>query len=275
MFDAAQHTELLKRQDYEAIDTSLRTFIDQERNHAAVDWMNAGASLGHALLLYHSIRNAAKESTGTVLSTTEFEAAFQKFVLLMLRVAQDVNAIRFIHGTELRCDLFRTLFAKILAWFKKFDGRAWPAPGKVADRLETLGCVREPEVLPSPAWVTSCEPARVLWFGGHISFGAPAPLTVNACRATKSMIHEVRKTTRDAFLSGLRAIEAGEDQRVAWTTFFTERTSESFYPTSPPSPPPSPLSTRDEDRPVSEDEGRAGRKGEGTGAVPVTVVARR
>jgi hypothetical protein len=182
---------------------TLTRAIDYERNPAAVDWcLHMGVKMGAVPMLYKSARNAMKWTKwGRVPTTDEMTHGLMLCLLLLVRVAQDVQTCVSDLGRMDRAFVFRAFHDKVRTWLEPWGqdtlSRAMPAAGHLLQEwLTERNLSGEP--LPNPAWATAFSVPMLL--GTTFTFGCPAPEDVAAferCRTLWVTRQEVAGRVQD------------------------------------------------------------------------------
>ena len=162
---------------FDGVMSALTRVIDHDRNPAAVDWcMDVSLRVGVVPVLYKAARNAMKWTKwGRVPTTDELTSGLMLCLLLLLRVAQDVQACVSDMGRADRVFVFKSFHDKVASWLLPWgqDTLSRALPSAVA-RLQSWLVAREAadEPWPSPAWATAFSVPVLL--GTTFTFGTPA-----------------------------------------------------------------------------------------------------
>jgi hypothetical protein len=162
---------------FDGVMSALTRVIDHDRNPAAVDWcLDVSLRVGVVPVLYKSARNAMKWTKwGRVPTSEELTSGLMLCLLLLLRVAQDVQACVSDLGRADRVFVFRAFHDKVASWLLPWgqDTLSRALPGAVA-RLQAWLATRDTteEPWPSPAWATAFSVPVLL--GTTFTFGTPA-----------------------------------------------------------------------------------------------------
>jgi hypothetical protein len=193
-----------------AVVAALDSALDAGRDPAAVDWcLDAGLRGGHVAPLYKAARNALKwATTGRVPTGAEVAFGLYLALVLLLRVAQDVQACVSDLGRTDRACVYDAFRAKVAAWVGSWPVWALPPDVRpVADRVAAWAAARAgcDVPWPSPAWVAAFKTPTLV--GTTFTFAAPSASDVAAFARCQTL-----PDTRAEVTDRLRAVlEAAAD----------------------------------------------------------------
>lgn len=203
-------------QDYGMVVPLLRLHMETFRNSDAVSWAEACANDGHVPIAIHVVRNILKSKYGPVPNVESIHYAFRISLLILLRTVQDIHGMRHSLGHVVDEGVYRIVRDKLLSWLSS-------VPQHLVPKLsETIASLRQnhPHVLKdtfsiSPYWIGS---VKLSWtsvlMGGHIDYGTPASVSINAWNRDESFSH-VRRDRRDI---ALKMLESCKD--LEWGVLF-------------------------------------------------------
>ncbi len=180
---------------------TLDTAIDVGRDPKGMDvCLVAALDQGHVVALYKLTRNGLKWfKWGAVPCSTELTSAFVHALVLLLRVAQDVQACVTDLGRPDRAWVYHSFLNKVGAWVAAWPPASAPPIHEVADKVRawTTGLV----TWPNPAWAASFQAPIV---GVTFKFVRPRPEDVAAfdrCRTLDATRADVASRLHEALLS--------------------------------------------------------------------------
>ena len=171
---------------------TLDTAIDVQRDPRAMDaCRHAAMAQGHVLALYKLARNGLKWSTvGAVPTTDGLATAVVQGIVLLLRVAQDVQACITDLGRPDRAWVYLEFLKKVRAWIGAWPPSALPSM-EVVD-LQVQDWVTHIAEWPNPAWAASFQCPAVI--GTTFRFARPKQEDVAAferCKTLPGTRHDV------------------------------------------------------------------------------------
>ena len=179
--------------------TLLDTAIDVIRDPKAMDVCRMAAlDQGHVVALYKLVRNGLKWSkTGMVPCTDALAATFVHAMVLLLRVAQDVQACVTDLGRPDRAWVYHAFLKKVQAWVAAWPPSALPPLLTVAREVQAwTGSLSS---WPNPAWAASFQCPTLI--GVTFMFTRPKQEDVAAferCRTLTATREEVAARLHDA-----------------------------------------------------------------------------
>lgn len=159
----------------------LHNALDVNREPAAVDWcLEAGVERGEIIPLYKLVRNAVKWAHGgRVPTTAELFFGVLTALMLLVRVAQDVQACVTDLGRPELAWVYGAFLNKVRMWLSAWPATALPSVHKVTSDLVAWCTQSSDNEMPSPAWVTAFT--RPTFVGNTFSFCDPTPADVAVC----------------------------------------------------------------------------------------------
>lgn len=203
-------------QDYNLVVPMLRLHTDTFRNSEAVSWAEECANEGHVPIAIHVVRNILKSKYGPVPNVESIHFAFRISLLILLRTVQDVHGMRHSLGHVVDEGVFRIIRDKLLSWLSSVPQHLVPKLSETVDSLKQ----NHPDILKdtfsiSPYWIGSVKLAWTsVLMGGHIDYGTPASVSINAWNRDESFSHvrRDRKVVANQMLDMCQGLE--------WNVFF-------------------------------------------------------
>jgi hypothetical protein len=213
LLDTEAVLELLSAEKYASAVQRLRLQLEAF-NPACVDFLRGQAA--HVVAGYLDARNMM-HLQGRVPSSADVNTALTQGLMLLVRVAQDVDACAMVLAKDNVEGVLRAFFNKVITWLRAMrdrlkGGTAWwmalaPACDIVSLRVrDGLGGV---PCLPPPSWVPFFSQSS-LPFTTHFYFGDANDVTRAACAVNAEKIREVRNAAAGRFLDALRRMETWE-----------------------------------------------------------------
>jgi hypothetical protein len=181
--------------------TTLTLAIDSARDPKALDVCQMAAlHHGHVVALYKLARNGLKwSSTGAVPSTGALAAGVVHAMILLLRVAQDVQACVTDVGRTERAWVFPVFLAKVKKWILDWPPAALPALEDVAARVQEWTDTMA--AWPNPAWAAAFQ---VYWMSNTFLFVRPSSEDVATFERNRTLDmtrHDVAQRLQEALLT--------------------------------------------------------------------------
>lgn len=193
---------------------ALDSGLSVARDPRVLLWcMHQGLGSGHVVVLYKLARNALKwRNEGSVPTPAQQSQAAVIVLLLLLRVAQDVQANVTDLARPSLMYVYTSFLAKVRAWVLQWPPAMLPP---LRDAVEwVLKWSPLHDKFPNPAWVAAFKTPKVV--GIHFTFDDPSTGDVRAMANCKTL-DETRALVRDRLRA---ALLDGCGSEITWALAF-------------------------------------------------------
>jgi hypothetical protein len=120
--------EMISKQQWYRLTPLLYEHLDEQQNRDVLAWIDYTARKdGHVPLWYFSLRNRIKHIQH-VLMPQEFEKVLTDFIVVTIRIVEDIIACKNIYGI-VSSNAFVLLRNKLISWIRVFESKPWkPIP---------------------------------------------------------------------------------------------------------------------------------------------------
>lgn len=215
-WDEAALAAQLAAHQYGEVMATVTTFMETRRDPRAVDWAIRTGYKEHCVpVLYKLVRNFLKwQDRGRVQSIQDMNFGLRAAVVLLIRVAQDVESCRMDLAKHDLGSIYTAFRSKIWSWLKVYEPALLPSRVKVLHDVEVWS--RGATQLPSPVWATAFTVSRVSF--ATFTWGTPTAVDISAFERSMT-VQATRMAVCESFIAFAK-------RQTCWSALFTAELSD-------------------------------------------------